>query len=71
MVMYETSSENCSLICWSFQSMLAFEVYDTKKYAQLILNFFWVVYLFTFLNVFVLLYWDKDRMRNNIDALRI
>ena len=44
MVMQETSSENCTLICQPLQSLQEFEVYNTKKYAQLILNFFWVVY---------------------------
>ena len=44
MVMQETSSENCTLICQSLQSLQEFEVDNTKKYAQLILNFFWVVY---------------------------
>ena len=44
MVMQETSSENCTLICQPLQSLQEFEVDNTKKYAQLILNFFWVVY---------------------------
>ena len=44
MVMQETSSENCTLICQPLQSLQEFEVDITKKYAQLILNFFWVVY---------------------------
>ena len=39
-----TSSENFSLIYESFQSLQDFEVDYTKKYAQVILNFFWVVY---------------------------
>ena len=42
--MQETSSENCTLICQPLQSLQEFEVEYTKKYAQLILNFFWVVY---------------------------
>ena len=45
MVMQETSSENCTLICQPLQSLQEFEVDNTKKYAQLILNFFWVVYI--------------------------
>ena len=44
MVMQETSSENCTLICEPLQSLQEFEIDNTKKYAQLILNFFWVVY---------------------------
>ena len=45
MVMQETSSENCTLICQPLQSLQEFEVDNTKKYAQLILNLFWVVYM--------------------------
>ena len=45
MVKQETSSENCTLICQLLQSLQEFKVDDTKKYAQLILNFFWVVYM--------------------------
>ena len=44
MVMQETSSENCTFICQPLQSLQEFEVDNTKKYAQLILNFIWVVY---------------------------
>ena len=43
--MQETSSENCTLICQPLQSLPEFEVDNKKKYAQLILNFFWVVYI--------------------------
>ena len=46
MVMQETSSENCTLICQPLQSLQEFEVDNTKKYAQLILNFFWIVYMY-------------------------
>ena len=47
MAMLEASSENFSLICRSFhtESLQEFEVDYTKKYMQLILNFFWVVYM--------------------------
>ena len=45
MVMQDTSSEKCTLICQPLQSLQDFEVDNTKKFAQLILNFFWVVYL--------------------------
>ena len=38
--MLEISSENLSLICKSLQSLQTFEVENTKKYAQLIGNFF-------------------------------
>ena len=48
MVMQETSSENCTVICQPLQSLQEFEVDNTKKYAQLILNFFWVVYKLLF-----------------------
>ena len=44
MVMSETSSENLKLICYFVQRLWEFEADITKKYAQLILNFFWVVY---------------------------
>ena len=53
MVMYETSSENFSLICYFVQRLQVFGVDTTNKYAQLILNFFWVVYIS--LNHFILL----------------
>ena len=49
MVMQETSSENCTLICQPLQSLQEFEVDNKKKYAQLILNFFWVVYMYKFI----------------------
>ena len=45
MVMQETSSESCTLIYQPLQSLQEFEVDNAKKYAQLILNFFWVVYI--------------------------
>ena len=51
--MQEISSENCTLICQPLQSLQEFEVDNTKKYAQLILNFFWVVY-------------DNDRKENTL-----
>ena len=35
----KTTSENCTLICQTLQSLQEFEVDNTKKYAQLILNF--------------------------------
>ena len=38
--MQETSSEDCTLICPTLQSLQEFEVDNKKKYAQLILNFF-------------------------------
>ena len=43
--MYEISSENLSLICKSCNRLQEFEVEYAKKYAQMILNFFWVVYI--------------------------
>ena len=61
MVMQETSSENCTLICQPLQSLQEFEVDNKKKYAQLILNFFWVVYLnfsfYGFINISLRCIW--------------
>ena len=50
--MQETSSENCILICQPLQSLQEFKVDNTNKYAQLILNFFWVVYIGHLYHVF-------------------
>ena len=42
--MYYTSSGYFSLMCYSFQRLQEFKFDYTKKYSQLILNFFGVVY---------------------------